>query len=190
MYVNIQHSTYPSIYTNLHTGAEPPSLCMISDTLHMQPRATVGTQGSPEHIQAIRSISYIECIPSSCQAGCQYVQLPSKQPRLLQIIKYAFKMSLGLQRAKAEATNRCTLVVQLTWLELPLFFYLFLSFFGSFSFVPLSVPFYLAAPLSPPRHLLFHFAVSVQTSTDLSTCPPPHAPLTLLCHLSSIFSPS
>lgn len=101
---DLWHITHTSTHHSGHTGI---------------PRAYTG------YLQYF--LYWVYCVQLS--AGCQYVQLPSKQPHLLQIIKYAFKMSLGLERAKAEATNRCTLVVQLTlaWtptLLFPLSFFL------------------------------------------------------------------
>ena len=123
MWVNTQrHSTYARMYTNLHTAASthshtlPCSLCLLSDTLHTHTcthtsrRHTMDSRAHTGHLQYF----FYSVYSVQLSAGCQCVQLPGKQPRLLPIIKYAFKMSLTPQRAKAEATNRFTLVVQLT----------------------------------------------------------------------------
>lgn len=157
---DLWHITHTSTHHSGHTGI---------------PRAYTG------YLQYF--LYWVYCVQLS--AGCQYVQLPSKQPHLLQIIKYAFKMSLGLERAKAEATNRCTLVVQLTLAWTPTLLFP-LSFFGSFLLASLCalLPGCPTLPSSSPAFPFCVFRSNVHWSLHLLS------PFSLLCHLSSIFSPS
>lgn len=104
-------------HTNLHTEASVYTsmfpLYVLWHNTHTHTHFTRDTMDPRAHMGHLQYFFY-SVYSVQLSAGCQCVQLPGKQPRLLPIIKYAFKMSLAPERAKAEATNRFTLVVQLT----------------------------------------------------------------------------
>lgn len=116
------------------------SCCTLSDVSRSHfTRRTMALQAHTGHLQYF----FYSVYSVRLSAGCQCAQLPGKQPHLLPIIKYAFKMSLAPERAKAEATNRFTLVVQLTlaWTPtLPLPPFPFSYFLSRLFSGPCSVP--------------------------------------------------
>lgn len=118
----------------LHTYTLFSSCVWSSQT---SPRPTMDSRAHPCHLQYF----FYSAGSVRLSAGCQRAWLLGKQLRLLPIVKYAFKMSLAPERAKAEATNRFTLVVQLTlartWLLLSLCLAPKLSVFLFIPFFPL-----------------------------------------------------
>lgn len=199
---NVHIHTEASVYS--HTCPFP--LYVIWHMTHTYTHSSSHTTDPRAHTGHLQYVFY-SVYPVQLSAVCQCVQLPGKQPRLLPIIKYAFKMSLTPKRAKAEATNRFTLVVQLTlaWTPtLPLFppcFFLFLSFFCLPVFLPFFRPFFCrlfflkktfcpSLPGSPfvtsssPAFSFCVFRLQVHRSLHLLSS------FSLLSHLFSIFSPS
>lgn len=103
-------STYARMYT--HTQKQ---LCVSTPAICYLTRYT-----QKHTLHQTQAVCRISCVQLSAEAvsvfSCQAIR-----PHLLPIIKYAFKMSPAPERATAEATNRFTLVVQLTlaWTSAP-----------------------------------------------------------------------
>lgn len=155
----------------MHRNKRPPrSLCMLSDA---HTCASANRQWVPERTQAICDVSYVRCILSGCQQAVTESSCAANSPHLLQIIKYAFKMSLSPGRAKTEATNRCTLVVQLTLSWTPLLphtcsvFLALLSLPSSFLFL-----FLYFSPFLPPCPYPLFFILSPLSKSSPISHPP------------------